>query len=148
MNGQLGLWTSIKSGFGAAGSLIQALEPPKADSNVKDESASPLSGPSAPSQEWSASASPNTVKNSGGEGQSEPDPTPVAIEREGSTGSVNVTVTSTDTVSIQPEPTLYGPYSGKRYIDVPGWVSREDWLAGGGTEYDYDWRYGQDYLPF
>ena len=80
-------------------------------------------------------------------GQSEPDPTPVAIEREGSTGSVNETVTSTGTVSIQPEPSS-GPYSGKRYIDVPGWVSREDWLTGGGTEYDYDCHHREDYLPF
>lgn len=33
-----------------------------------------------------------------------------------------------------------GPYYGRRYIDIPGWVSRSDWLAGGGTEYDYDHR--------
>lgn len=34
----------------------------------------------------------------------------------------------------------YGPYSGKRYYDHPTYVSRMDWLAGGGTEADYDWR--------
>lgn len=32
------------------------------------------------------------------------------------------------------------PYFGKRYVDVPGWVSPEDWHAGGGTEADYHWR--------
>lgn len=34
-------------------------------------------------------------------------------------------------------------YSRSLYINHPGWVSREDWLAGGGTAETYDWREGQ-----
>src|SRR5882724_10878562 len=37
------------------------------------------------------------------------------------------------------DPTLF-PYYGKRYIDVPGYVSRYDWIEGGGTEENYDLR--------
>lgn len=37
-----------------------------------------------------------------------------------------------------PSPPL--PYAGKLYINHPGWVSRNDWLAGGGTDETYDWR--------
>lgn len=37
-------------------------------------------------------------------------------------------------------------YSRSLYINHPGWVSREDWLAGGGTTETYDWREG-DPLP-
>ena len=118
----------IKSGFGAAGSLIQALEPAKVEPIIEPPINPPVNEP--------LPVSPALHEDAG---QSEPDPTPVAIEREGSTGSVNETVTSTGTVSTQPEPPS-GPYSGKLYIDVPGWVNREDWLAGGGTQYDYDWR--------
>lgn len=33
-----------------------------------------------------------------------------------------------------------GPYSGKRYYDHPTYVHRDDWVAGGGTEADYEWR--------
>lgn len=33
-------------------------------------------------------------------------------------------------------------YAGKYYIDVEGYVSFEDWLAGGGSEYNYHYRRG------
>ena len=35
------------------------------------------------------------------------------------------------------EPKPQGPYSGKKYWQVPGYVSREDWLSGGGRIEDY-----------
>lgn len=44
---------------------------------------------------------------------------------------------STDTPPAQPAP----PYLNRRYIDVPGWVSRQDWINGGGTDADYDYRH-------
>lgn len=34
------------------------------------------------------------------------------------------------------------PYLDKRYIDVPGFISRSEWLTGGGTNENYDWREG------
>lgn len=34
------------------------------------------------------------------------------------------------------------PYSGKFYYDQPSWISRDDWHAGGGDDYHYDWRPG------
>lgn len=33
-----------------------------------------------------------------------------------------------------------GPYSGLRYYDHPTYVPFADWIAGGGTEADYNWR--------
>lgn len=33
-----------------------------------------------------------------------------------------------------------GKYSGMMYEDYPHWVSREDWIAGGGTDETYDYR--------
>jgi len=33
-----------------------------------------------------------------------------------------------------------GPYFGRNYMSVPGFISRLDWLAGGGTNEGYDWR--------
>ena len=37
-----------------------------------------------------------------------------------------------------------GPYFGKRYYDHPVWMTLGDWLVGGGTEYDYNWRPSRD----
>lgn len=53
-------------------------------------------------------------------------------------------VGSEASASILPSDPIPGPYSGKLYINIPGWVSREDWLAGGGTYEDYVWREGDD----
>ncbi len=62
------------------------------------------------------------------QGQSESNPIPANTSAPES-GGLNVA-----------EPSEPGPYHNRRYIDTPGWVSREDWLAGGGTNEDYDWR--------
>lgn len=40
-----------------------------------------------------------------------------------------------------PEPAP-GPYTGKLYMREPGYISRSDWLAGGGSMEAYDWRPG------
>ena len=45
------------------------------------------------------------------------------------------------TPSSQPEPEPSArPYAGRLYVNYPTWVSLEEWLAGGGTSADYDWR--------
>ena len=36
--------------------------------------------------------------------------------------------------------TGHGIYFNKRYFDIPSFISRDAWLANGGTEADYDWR--------
>ncbi len=66
-------------------------------------------------------------------GQSEPDPMTQSV----SNGPTEVVSSGQETVG-NTEPNS-GPYTNRRYIDVPGFVSRPDWLAGGGTEADYDW---------
>lgn len=71
------------------------------------------------------------------EGQSEPLPTSSASsQKDDSNPSVSESV-------ILPEPVHSAeplPYSGKRYYDEPGTISRERWLALGGTNESYDWR--------
>lgn len=83
-----------------------------------------------------------------GQSEGHPTATKVTIQSQDATTQNVETWDRVDTTSHSAIEPPVGLYSGKRYIDVPGWVSREDWLAGGGTQYDYDWRYGQDYLPF
>ena len=52
-------------------------------------------------------------------------------------------VTTSDVGSSQTEAAdakPIGPYVGRNYMSVPGFISRQDWLAGGGTNEGYDWR--------
>lgn len=52
-------------------------------------------------------------------------------------------VTTSDVGSSQTEAAdakPIGPYFGRNYMSVPGFISRLDWLAGGGTNEGYDWR--------
>lgn len=86
-----------------------------------------------------AEPSPNVTDAS--QGQREPDPIaqPQTNVNSGDNSSEQAFVKS----SAYTDATLAEPsnrYHGRRYIDVPGWVSREDWLAGGGTVEDYDYR--------
>lgn len=86
-------------------------------------------------------------------------PVPATPEAAGSTGTEGSGVEQArgEGVSVTPDPivapvvesphtdagvTSPGPYVGKLYIRVPGWISRENWLAGGGTDETYDWRIG------
>ncbi len=64
-----------------------------------------------------------------------------------STASSSPTPTSPSAPPVEPSTgaasdSNHGPYSGKLYINVPGYVSRADWIAGGGSEGDYDYRGG------
>lgn len=66
-------------------------------------------------------------------GQSEADPTSTAHQEAGATTR---DVPEQDTAPLAKP----GPYSNKRYYDHQFYVNREQWLAGGGSEADYDWR--------
>lgn len=73
------------------------------------------------------------------QGQSEPDP--ISHSSPVDDAPSQSPVVTSDHTAIGSSPPS-GPYSGRRYIDYPGYVMREDWLAGGGTEENYDWREG------
>jgi hypothetical protein len=144
----------VRTVFGNAGALIQALDPPKASEPTKVASDLPSNAPVVsvqpnPSDATEATGSdPDVFGNlattsadvSLPQGQSEPDPiadgafTTESIDALSGYAASQEPVASTD-----PSP---GPYANKHYIDHPGWMSREDWLAGGGTNEDYDWREG------
>lgn len=64
------------------------------------------------------------------QGQSEMDPT--VAQASPITGPAESIVSS--------EPSL--PYHGKLYSNTNNWVSRTDWLIGGGNDSTYDWREG------
>lgn len=69
-------------------------------------------------------------------GQSEPLPTATSMENQST--SAPSTVENMDTV-VASEPTPL-PYSGLRYHEYHSWVSLDNWLTGGGTQENYDWR--------
>jgi hypothetical protein len=119
----------IKSSFCAAGSLIQALKPAKVE---------PIVEPINPHANEPLPVSPALQETVTHEAE------PIPVEK---SPYYPETDHGEPVQDFNAEPPS-GPYSGKRYIDVLGFLSRDEWLAGGGTEYDYDWRYGQDYLPF
>lgn len=76
------------------------------------------------------------------QGQSEVDPTAVSA-----LGNQSPTVASQPADSGEDAKLPSGPYSDRYYIDYPGWVSREDWKAGGGTDASYDYRHDAPYNP-
>ena len=131
----------IKDQFGSAGSLIQALEPPvKAKETISIplelhpaifDKPEPASGQAAISEHER-----HEIEAIPMQGQSAPDPIP-ATDTTQHSGNID-----TDNVihgGPMPKPD-HGPYHGLKYIDVLGWISLSDWLAGGGTEADYHWR--------
>jgi hypothetical protein len=72
-------------------------------------------------------------------GQSEADPIASTTQATQSPSASSATVPIQEGASsIASEPVK--PYSGKRYVDHAYYVSLSGWLAGGGTEEDYDWR--------
>jgi hypothetical protein len=129
----------VRTVFGNAGALIQALDPPreepKANPIIHSEEVQSSLGVVGQGQEVSGELSGETKQTQllPAEGQSEPDPTH-AIEQ--TTSAFESSVPHSDVGSTEPPK----PHAGKRYMDHPGWVSREDWLAGGGTNESYDWR--------
>ena len=66
------------------------------------------------------------------------DPSLATTQTDDLSGSAPSTVTNT--VDATGDTSPIGPYHGKRYIDVPGFINLRDWLEGGGTLEDYDWR--------
>jgi hypothetical protein len=145
----------IKATFGNAGTLIQALEPvrpqpepmpePKpAEQAVqwvdRTEDYIPKVSEVKPTEQTVGEADkPWQMDHT--QGQSETDPTSnttaatVDLASSAHHTQENVSMPSTT----EPAP---GTYVGLRYIDVPGYISRSDWLLGGGTNEDYDWRKG------
>lgn len=134
----------VKTMFGSAGSLIQALEPPKPEPVVEVQP--PLEG--ATSHPVSAEATTGLQSANEGpaahgigdilpQGQSEPDPTAALTE----VPSAN---TASHTESVEHGPVQASssdkPYADRRYYDVPTYVSYHEWIAGGGTDVDYHWR--------
>ena len=108
----------VRTVFGNAGALIQALDPPKVE--ITPETFS-VSTDSIVSQDT---------------GQSEANPhvgDPIL-------GAYSLQPSETDADGVgasPPTPLSPGPYSGLRYHDHPAYVNIHDWLAGGGTEEDY-----------
>jgi hypothetical protein len=127
----------VRSTFGNAGALIQALDP-KPEPKVESESPLPeagtftaLSGEDGVAPDHGQSSEPVPTVEPMPKGQSEPDPTgqagqPIAEK------IAEVLPSETNVVS--------GPYVGKRYHDHQFYVSLHGWLEGGGTEEDYTWR--------
>lgn len=72
------------------------------------------------------------------------DPTPVATSTDSPSPDAPSTAESMGNAersgALPPEIAATPPYAGRRYIDVPGFISRQDWINGGGTEDDYDYR--------
>ena len=103
----------VRTVFGNAGALIQALDPPKIE--ITPETFS-VSTDSIVSQDTGQSEAIPTVSTT----QEYADIPPTADHE-------------TDAPSSSP----LGPYFGLRYIDHLAYVTIHDWLAGGGTEEDY-----------
>lgn len=76
-------------------------------------------------------------------GQSESSPT---VDANTDTASTNQTLPSTNVQNKVAEVEAVhtsspnGPYHGKRYHDMPGYIPLDNWLNGGGNEADYYWR--------
>jgi hypothetical protein len=122
----------IKTSFGSAGALIQALEPVKAMPVEQGESASPLAPIPNPSQYFSGGPSDHGESHSGesvgvgqapnsspAQGQSEPNPAPSAA----------------DALGAKP---YAQRYEGLRWSEAnpksDHFIGFSEWLEGGGTE--------------
>lgn len=126
------------------GNIIRAvtneLDPPKPQPEPQPEPVSVQADPtpttvSIPSAGSGTAYETDTIS---AQGQSEPDPIASEASTTGETVLSGTASMSSDASSEQPSS---GPFAGRRYIDYPGYVSRMEWLAGGGTEEDYDFRY-------
>lgn len=117
------------------GSLIQAQQPPAPMAVPSEEQVQGVSE-SKPMEGYPGNPLPGTFPDpiASPQGQSEADPT--TAQPSTTTGT---TTPVEPTASSEPQA---GPFHGKLYINQPGWISREDWLAGGGNEATYDWREG------
>ncbi len=135
----------IKATFGNAGTLIQALEPPRAveptpskpehigltDSQIADgyttkEVEKPIGGFDVPHYEVVPPV----------QGQSDPDP---IVDHPAPTTGTTTPAEPIAPIEPQPEPIL-GRFHGLRYHNIPQYVPFHEWIDGGGTEADYHWR--------
>lgn len=71
------------------------------------------------------------------EDQSEPDPTAHGASTTQTNETTGASIMENASSLIEPNP---GPYSNKHYYDHPTYLSLAEWLAGGGSEADYNWR--------
>ena len=120
--------------------LITVLDPPKPQPEAIPEVVKAIEEVPALDPTGSSSAgqfqpeAPNYSKADAEPGQSEADPTSFVSTE---TGVGNISASVEESASQSKEPSL--PFSGKRYYDMPTWISYHDWIAGGGTEEDYNW---------
>jgi hypothetical protein len=132
---------TLKELQGRIAGLVEVIDPPKVEPVVVE---APVTSHDMPVSEMGLSVTDPTLgeaatqtglqEPSVSSGQSEPDPTaPTTTYPEPS--SVASTAPTDPVSSID-----RGPYFGKRYIHVAGYMSLSHWLAGGGTEEDYNWR--------
>jgi hypothetical protein len=132
----------VRTVFGNAGQLLQAVEP------VKEElKAEPVSVQTDPSTHYEEARSSLGQVNPEGQvsgelsgeaqGQSEWDPitastqTSQSLEPSQAVGDAS----TVEKVSTEPD----GKYANKRYYDHTYYVPLSAWLAGGGTEESYNW---------
>jgi hypothetical protein len=154
----------IKSGFGAAGSLIQALEPPaqvepvveatpiepKAiDNPLYDDPQAPQGqsavDPTTPTNDGASvgnntsltASVPQNTFNSEGMAAPATDPTAAPILNSPMSGSEGSGLDTSVPNAASPSTEGAKPYANKRYVDHPVYVALIDWLAGGGTEAAY-----------
>lgn len=155
----------VKTVFGSAGSLIQALEPPRTTEPVVEQTVQneghgapiagngngdpqpepiisevkPIENPLSLSQEHSNVSASVDNGITTAQGQSEPDPTIAPTP----TSNISDTPVS-DASTVESGLTNSGPYAGKRYFDIPTYVPLDAWLDGGGTKANYHWRPSRD----
>lgn len=102
----------------------------------RDESAAPpTSAPPAPT-----GTGTENVALSSEQGQSAADPTSANTMGGQDTVPANTAsqgAVSTQTEPAHSEPVRLQPYAGKRYSEHPTYVNYQDWIAGGGIDYDY-----------
>jgi hypothetical protein len=127
------------------GTLMATLDPPKPQPTalpytdtatadlVEGQSATtpmePSSTISGGSTTGEASASPS--------GQSEADPTAMATGTGSEIAPTQNAESSANADTMTPPNPSPGPYFGKRYRDVPGYITIGDWIDGDGTKDDY-----------
>lgn len=136
----LDLAKTLQSGLGQ---VIVKLEPPKPEvvEPVISVQTDPMPVDIQPAPVSSGEASQSVPEAL--QGQSEANPTPTGLSGQPTSEPEVMPQTGTIQGSVSGEVSQANtsqsdkPYLGKRYRDVPGYVNRQDWLDGGGTEEDY-----------
>lgn len=96
--------------------------------------------PQAPEQTLAATDTASS------QGQGEVDPTANSLPNTSSMGNQEGSSQIVEIATAQPQDAVFtmvkssGPYGGLRYYDHPTYVPFNQWLEGGGSEEDYNWR--------